>query len=118
MLMAGLMLFHSCYYDHPPEAAPIDPDEISFQTHIVPIFQKSCSTTNCHDGTTPPNLKADAAWRELQNGGHINLVLPTQSSLYRAVEYIENPMPPGGPQLPELDRQLILVWIQKGSPND
>ena len=118
VFICGLLIFHSCYYDNPPEVAPIDPDDISFQAHIVPIFQKSCSTSNCHDGTVSPNLTSEVAWRELQSGGYINLAIPRESILYKSVAFIESPMPPGGPQLSDLDQLLILTWIQKGSPND
>jgi len=111
-------IFYSCYYDNPPEPLPIDPDQVSFRTHILPVLTKSCATSNCHDGTREPSLLEDVAWKNLTGGGYVNLVFPEESTLYRAVDYRENPMPPGGPQLSQLNRDLILIWIEKGAPND
>lgn len=116
-VLVSIMMI-SCYYDHPPEPLPIDPDQVSFATHILPILQKSCSTANCHDGTQAPDLRDDVAYRNLVAGGFVNLVLPEASPLYRSVDFVEAPMPPGGPKLAQLDIDLILIWIQKGAPND
>ena len=111
------MLFNSCYYDNPPEPVPIDPELVSFETHIVPILSRSCSTPSCHDGTTSPNLTKDKAWAELQAGGYVNLTFPKESILYRSVEPPTAFMPPGV-ALPEGDRDFILAWIIKGALND
>ncbi len=112
-------IFQSCYYDSPPPLQPINPEDVSFSTHILPIMAKSCSTSNCHDGTTAPNLLGERAWSELKSG-FVNTTQPQNSSVYKAVEFLPggDPMPPGGPQIPELDRQLILAWIQNGAPNN
>jgi len=120
--LAFIMLFtafQSCYNDYPPPLEPINPEDVSFVTHILPIMDKSCNTANCHDGTTPPNLLGDNAWSALRNQ-YVNTTIPRESFLYKSVEYLPggDPMPPGGPQIPELDRQLILAWIQNGAPND
>jgi len=118
IIILFLGIFFSCYYDNPPEPLPIDPEQVSFKTHILPILENSCSTSNCHDGTREPNLLNEVAYKNLTAGGYVNLLFPKESSLYKAVDFQENAMPPGGPQLPALDIELILIWIQKGAPND
>lgn len=112
-------LIQACYYDNPPPVEPISPEDVSFSTHILPIFDNGCNSSGCHDGSRAPNLLADEAWPALRDG-YINTTVPEESILYKSVEYLSgaDPMPPGGPKIPELDRQLILAWIQKGAPND
>lgn len=118
VLLGGLVFMQSCYYDNPPKPIPFDCEDVSYSTHILPIFENSCSTTGCHDGSREPNLKPDVAWTELRNGGYINLLIPEESSLLKTVEFTENPMPPGGPQISELNRELILCWIMTGGLNN
>ena len=119
VLLIGLIAaVEACYYENPPEPIPIEPDDVSFQTHILPIFVQSCAIEECHDGTEPPDLRADKAYNELRKGGYCNLTFPEESILYRAVDYSGGlGMPPSG-QLGPLDRELILIWIRKGIPND
>ena len=110
----------SCYYDDPPEPPPLDIDDISFSTHVLPTFEKSCSTSNCHDGTSEPNLINDLAYAELLAGGYINIVIPEESILFKTVDFQAgvDAMPPGGPKLPNIDIEVIKLWIQKGAPNN
>lgn len=119
-LLIGLAVIQSCYYDDPPPIQPIDPADVSYSTHIQPIFNSSCATSSCHDGTTAPNLLTASSWTDLRKGGYINTSVPEESSLYKAVAYLPKgvPMPPGGPQISELNQLLILAWIQNGAPND
>ena len=119
ILVAVLMTLSACYYDNPPEPEPLILDEISFSTHLVPILKNNCSTANCHDGTSKPNLLEEFAYDELI-GGYVNTLFPEESILYKSVEFESgaDPMPPGGPQLPELDREIIRLWIVKGAIND
>lgn len=117
-IIGVVLVIPSCYYENPPKPLPIDPEEISFNTHVLPIFVKSCALEECHDGTELPDLRAANAYHSLQSGGYYNLTYPSQSKLFRAVDYSGGlGMPPSG-QLPPLDRDLILYWIEKGAPND
>lgn len=118
MLVGTLITLDSCYYDDPPEALPFDCGEVSFSTHIVPILEASCATSGCHDGSRVPDLRANVSWNKLVSGGYVNLSVPEESTFFKTVEYIENPMPPGGIQLSELNRELILCWISEGALND
>ncbi len=115
-----MLSINACYYDNPPEIAPIEPEDVSFDTHLIPIFNSSCNTAGCHDGSREPDLSPDVAYNRLLEGGYVNLAVPEESILYKSVEFESGAsgMPPGGPQLPEIDRIVILTWIQKGAPND
>ena len=123
ILIAFILLFclgilNSCYYDEPPKPLPFVCAEVSYSTHIMPIFENLCSTSGCHDGTREPNLEAEVSWNALRSGGYINTTNPEVSSLYRAVDFLENPMPPGGPKLTDLNIELILCWMSEGALNN
>lgn len=120
ILLFGMMFtIYSCYYEYPPLPLPIEPDDVSFNTHILPILVAKCSTPECHDGTKKPNLLAEQAYTSLKSGGYLNVTFPKESILYVSLEQGIGglQMPPAG-SLSQLEKELILVWIGKGAPND
>jgi hypothetical protein len=110
-----LLSLNACYWDNPPEPIPIDPEMVSFETHIIPIFNESCNTAGCHDDTHAPDLRPDVAWQSLVSGGYVNTTFPEQSEIYTSVA--NGGMPPTG-SLSQLEIELILGWIKKGARND
>ena len=114
LVCTGLLL-HACYWDNPPEPIPIDPQQVSFETHIIPIFNESCNVAGCHDNTHVPDLRAERAWQELVSGGYINTTFPEKSGIYLAVA--NGGMPPTG-TLSQFEIELILAWVKKGAYND
>lgn len=114
-LLGTLITISSCYYEYPPETIPFDPEDVSYNTHVLPILAEKCATPLCHDGTKIPDLRAENAYRELSVGGYYNVTFPEESELYVVID--NGSMPPGGP-LSETDKQLILAWIAKGALND
>lgn len=124
-MIMSLALIESCYYDDPPEILPIDPTSVSYGTHIVPILASSCATSNCHDGTATPDLLVgttddqDDTYVTLR-ARYINTTIPTESAFYISVNGGGNGIPamPGDGLIPEVDRQVILAWIQNGAPNN
>lgn len=120
LLLLGMMaLIYSCYYEYPPEPLPIEPEDVSFNTHVLPILATKCGTSQCHDGTKVPDLTTELAYNSLRSGGYLNLTFPHESLLYTSLNEGINglQMPPAG-ALSELEKELILVWITKGAPND
>jgi hypothetical protein len=120
VLLAGMMfLTYSCYYEYPPTPLPIEPQDVSFNTHILPILVSKCSTPECHDGTRIPNLLPDQAYNSLKSGGYYNLTFPEDSRLYTAIDVgVEGLLMPPSGSLSQLEKDLILIWISKGAPND
>ena len=114
ILVGLLFLVQSCYYENPPKALGYDLEDVSFGTHILPIFERSCAGAECHDGTHEPNLLKENAYISLANG-YYNTTFPKESRLVKLIE--SGAMPPAAP-LPALDQDLILLWITKGAPND
>ncbi len=110
-----LFALNSCYWDNPPEPTPIDPSLISFNTHVMPIFNESCNMSGCHDDTHAPDLREENAWQAIHSGGYVNLTFPEESGLYKSV--VNGGMPPVG-SLSETEKEVILAWIKKGALND
>ena len=115
-----MLLMGSCYYDDPPVPPEIDPDLVSFNSNIVPIFERACDSPGCHDtGAVPPDLTAENAYDALLSGGYVNTTIPESSNLYLRVEGTSagGLMPPEG-SLPQIEIEYILAWIKKGALND
>jgi len=114
VLVGGIQ---SCFYDKLPELEPFECSEISYSTHLVPIFANNCANAGCHDGVAfDPDLTAPNSYTTLVNDGWIDLLTPENSTIYEEVE--SGDMPPGGPALSETDVQMILCWISEGAPNN
>ena len=114
MVMVVSML--GCYYDI---VEPFDPDKppefVSFSGDLQPIFDKSCTTSGCHDGGHDPNLLPEFSYNAIINGGFVNLVVPDQSILYKVLQ--TGSMPPTG-KLPPDEIQQVLDWVKLGAPNN
>ncbi len=88
-------------------------DEVCFKQEILPVFQASCGTSNCHD-------RNSAAGGEVFTDftGISRAVVPFQP--YSSIAYTvligdgEELMPPDHP-LPEKTRQKIRLWILQGA---
>lgn len=119
LLFGIIIAVQACYYEEPPEPSPIKPEDVSFNTHVLPILVEKCATAECHDGTRIPDLRADVAYRELQKGGYYNVTFPEESILYISItDGIGGLLMPPSGSLSQLDKDLILTWIVKGAPND
>lgn len=108
-----------CYRDVvSPGADPNGPpQDVSFSGDLVPMLEKNCATSGCHDAipTKKPSLTSDKAYMSLMNGGYVNVLAPHQSGIYTVVK--GGSMPPSGP-LKSSDIQKILDWIRNGAPNN
>jgi hypothetical protein len=119
LLLTGSILFQSCYKDIiSPGSDPNGPPQaVSFSGDIIPILDKNCNTSGCHDaaGAKQPSLVAEKAYTELLNGGYVNTIAPHTSSFYTLVK--GGAMPPSG-SVKAADIQKILDWIRNGAPNN
>jgi hypothetical protein len=107
-----------CYYD---QVLPVKPDievgEVSFATDIIPIFNKSCNGSGCHNGSVSPNLLTASAYNELLGGGYVSKPTPAESELYKWMAGDRGtPMPPAGPDATA--NAKILAWIEQGALNN
>ena len=116
LFMLSAMVLASCVWDEipPPNIPDIPTDSsLSFSTNIIPIFESSCATSNCHDGSWKPNLTANVAYQELTTKGYINTSSPADSKLYQKID--------GGSMqqyATDQERYLILRWIEEGAEDN
>lgn len=102
----------------PAEAAPptqIDLDNVSFQAHVLPIFQQHC--VECHgDETAEEGLKLTSYRTVLggsQNGSVVEPGDPDGSYLVTLVA--EGRMPKRGDPLSASEIEIIVAWISAGA---
>lgn len=114
LLTACLLFMVSCEYEWiEPEPQPI-PDVVSFQNHIVPIFNNSCNMGGCHDaGGFAPDLSPANAYASLNDGSYIDINTPDASILYTSMKN-GSMKPYASPG----DAELILEWIVQGAKNN
>lgn len=95
------------------------PTTVSFNTHIVPIFNASCVSSGCHSGVSAAanlNLTANMAYSQLFAKHEIDTVTPNNSVLY--IEVQSGSMPRGAQKLSDYNIQLIQKWIQQKAKNN
>jgi len=110
LLVLGLGL-GSCTY-HTNDYDPLDvPDDVSFEADIIPIFEASCNSAGCHNGSIAPNLTRDVAYVSLLGGGYVVPGTPAEdNSLYQVLD--------GGSMeayATDLERAYIKKWIDEGA---
>ena len=118
VLLTGFFGIVGCYYDQVLEEGPGGiPSNVSFSNDVVPVFNKNCANSGCHDAlpTFKPSLVADKAYSELYAGGYISKTVPSSGKLYQAIA--EGSMPPGTPMSTK-DANLIIGWLNEGAKNN
>jgi hypothetical protein len=91
------------------------PENVSFNSDIMPVLQNNCAISGCHSGSKPAaNLNLDVAhayFSLMKNGsGYIDTINPRYSLLYSQMVSRSQPMPPTG-RLDSCTTSLILKWI-------
>ncbi|MCF8299037.1 MAG: hypothetical protein K9J13_15925 [Saprospiraceae bacterium] len=109
----------SCEYEaiEPVEVVIVSPPGgLSFTTHIIPIFNKSCNGSGCHVAghfkvdLTPANAYADLFAKNL-----IDTLTPVNSKLYTKLTDA------GSSHLTKVESgqpETILKWIEEGAKNN
>lgn len=115
---AGIATILSCKYDEvlPPEP---DPGEIiSFSEDVIPIFNASCNTSGCHNGSgINPDLRPANAYDALTLQGYIDTDFPENSELYLWMNGARAfPMPLTGTNATYVS--TVLQWIEQGALNN
>ncbi|HXF60651.1 MAG TPA: c-type cytochrome domain-containing protein, partial [Caldilineaceae bacterium] len=106
--------------DAPAEEAapPVDPETVSFQDHVLPIFEQHCA--ECHGPEDPEEQLEVTNYRTLmmgsQNGPVIEPGNPEESYLVEMV--VEGKMPKEGEPLSQREIDTIIAWIEAGAPDN
>ncbi len=95
------------------------PDVVSFNQHIIPIFNASCVSSGCHSGGSPAaglNLSSSLAYFQLFSKHQIDTVNVNLSNLY--IETASGAMPKQASKLSNYNINLIQKWIQQKAKNN
>lgn len=87
-------------------------EEICFTQQILPIFQNSCATAECHDAATAEDGYIFTDYTNIMKS--INPGNASKSKAYEAITSNSEIMPPDNP-LPLDKRILIRLWIEQGA---
>lgn len=102
-------------YEAPSFSANCTVDSIYFAQMVMPILQKSCATSGCHDAFSKA-AKVDLSnhYAIIQNlrPGSVN-----SSKLYEVIDHNTMP-PPSANQLTEREKSIISKWIAQGAHNN
>ncbi|MBI1346219.1 hypothetical protein GC163_08000 [bacterium] len=96
-----------------------DPEKITYEQHILPIFREKCGT--CHNANDKNGDLALDNYGAAIQGGASGEVIKTDgdadgSKLYQVVAHLAEPkMPPEQPKLPDAQLALIKKWIEQGA---
>ena len=117
IMIMGLSIT-GCYKDIILPDVAVDPDgppqAVSYKNDLAPIFNSKCALSGCHiAGAHKPDLPTATSYQSIINGGFVNILVPKESKLYKAVngsmkEYISS----------AADRQKVYDWIRNGAPNN
>jgi|SRR5579863_553099 len=117
VLMVTGVSISGCYKDiiTPAIAQSGPPPSVSFNNQILPILTTSCAKSGCHvPGSQMPFMDSAEAYKDLINGGFVDIVVPNQSIIYQ--ELNGGPMQVNIPS--QADINLIYYWIENGAPNN
>ncbi len=116
LLTISIGLF-SCKYEKLEPATEL-PENVSFQTDLIPLFNQSCNTVGCHNANgIPPDLSAGNAYSDITTrAGMIDLDIPENSKMYSRMIDVQSPMPPSG--VMNYESLQVLSWITDGAKNN
>lgn len=115
VIFSSFVFFAGCTSDYYEPIEVVLPETVSFSDNIIPIFNKSCNMSGCHNGSGPsPDLTEANAYNDLFANNLIDTIAPESSELYVKL------VVPGTHDGKSSDEQraLILKWIQQGAKNN
>ncbi|MDP1843139.1 MAG: cytochrome c [Sediminibacterium sp.] len=93
--------------------------EMSFAKDIIPIFEKSCIASGCHNtGGKAPNLTTANAFSALTVGNYLKAGDPDNSLLMLWMNGKKSPAMPIGSGPDQNINAKIYAWIKQGAKNN
>lgn len=114
LMAIAMVALSACYYDSEEDLYPAsqcNTTNMSFNTHIAPIFQRNCYA--CHSAAANTgNITLEGHDKVMQ---HV-----TSGRLLGAIRHEAGfqPMPQGAAQLINCDISKIEQWIAQGAPDN
>ncbi len=89
------------------------PEEVSFQNHVIPVFEQNC--ISCHSSQAfPPILLEEVAYNNLYNEGYLVAGKPDESKLLNKI----NSGHPNALVPTDEEKEIIRLWIEQGAQNN
>jgi hypothetical protein len=104
-----------------PTATPaptVDLANVSFQTHVLPIFEQHC--TECHGGEEPEEGLRLTSHAEVIAGSFNGSVIEPGDveNSYLIEQIVTGKMPKKGPKLTPTEIEIITAWVEAGAPDN
>ena len=100
----------------------IPEENVSYSSHIQPVFEAKCNTSDCHNNADRAGGLAFTSWAETTANPLVVFPFePNNSSLIWAIENQSGAqqMPPlGSVPLTENQRRGVRTWIAEGAQNN
>jgi hypothetical protein len=101
-----------------PTATPaptVDLANVSFQDHVLPIFEQHC--TECHGGDEPEEGLRLTSHAEVMAGSWNGLVVEPGDveNSYLIEQVVTGRMPKRGPKLTPEEIEIITAWVEAGA---
>lgn len=118
LILATGMGLTGCYKDVIKPDLADDPEgppkSVSFKNELAPLFNANCTASGCHvTGGHKPYLTLNESYKQIVNGGFVNVGLPKESTLYKMIYGEMGEFIPG-----KADKQKVYDWIRNGAPNN
>jgi mono/diheme cytochrome c family protein len=104
-----------------PTATPaptVDLANVSFQDHVLPIFEQHC--TECHGGDEPEEGLRLTSHAEVMAGSFNGSVVEPGDveNSYLIEQIVTGRMPKRGPKLTPQEIEIITAWVEAGAPDN
>lgn len=118
-IVVMILLLSGCYKETTVFlGAPEYTKEVSFTQDLIPIFEKRCALSGCHNaGGQVPNLTPDRAYDALLEEDMIDFSNPEDSELYAWLTGKLQPAMPFGGSDPDINA-IVLAWLKQGGKNN
>ncbi len=102
----------------PTPAPTVDLANVSFQNHVLPIFEQHC--TECHGGDEPKEGLRLTSHAEVMAGSMNGSVIEPGDveNSYLIEQVVSGRMPKRGPKLTPAEIEIITAWVEAGAPDN
>jgi len=107
MFLTALLLSSCEKVVYPPIEKP---ENVSYSEEVQAIWNKNCTSSNCHGGGHSLDLRPDVSYEELMNGGYVDTINPPNSILMQKLYGSSH-----NDNATETEKQTILSWIEDGA---
>ncbi len=121
MMGVAVVLLAGCYKNVTViQNGPEITTPVSFSKDIIPIYNKSCNMSGCHNtGGQKPDLTIGNAYRTINEEDLIDVANPEGSEMMGWLTGTIKPaMPLGTTANPSNINALTLAWIKQGAKNN